>query len=116
MKVEINGLSELKKALGDKLAMGAVKKIVRINGSEMNQKAVRNAHFTNPGTYTVGEIRRSITLNFRRGGLEARVKPDKVYDVYVEYGTRFMAAQPYMRPSFNAQKVQFLSDMRRLVE
>ncbi|WP_244325478.1 HK97-gp10 family putative phage morphogenesis protein [Dolosigranulum pigrum] len=114
MKVEINGLSELKKALGDKLAMGAVKKIVRINGSEMNQKAVRNAVFTRG--YSTGQTRRSITLNIGRGGLEARVKPGTDYAVYVEYGTRFMSAQPFMRPSFNAQKVQFLSDMQRLVE
>ncbi|WP_244359289.1 HK97-gp10 family putative phage morphogenesis protein [Dolosigranulum pigrum] len=114
MKVEINGLSELKKALGDKLAMGAVKKIVKINGSEMNQKAVRNAVFTRG--YSTGQTRRSIALNIGRGGLEARVKPGTDYAVYVEYGTRFMSAQPFMRPSFNAQKVQFLSDMRRLVE
>ncbi|OOL82128.1 hypothetical protein BWX42_00145 [Dolosigranulum pigrum] len=79
----------------------------------MNQKAVRNAVFTRG--YSTGQTRRSIALN-RTGGLEARVKPGTDYAVYVEYGTRFMSAQPFMRPSFNAQKVQFLSDMRRLVE
>ncbi|MFQ8894288.1 MAG: HK97-gp10 family putative phage morphogenesis protein [Dorea sp.] len=43
------------------------------------------------------------------------IEPTADYAAYVEYGTRFMNAQPYMRPAYNAQKGKFKSDMQKLV-
>ena len=34
------------------------------------------------------------------------------YGVYIEYGTRNMAAQPYFRPAFEIMKKKFQADMR----
>ena len=34
---------------------------------------------------------------------------------YLEYGTRFMDAQPFVRPAFDEQKEKFKDDMQKLV-
>lgn len=39
-------------------------------------------------------------------------KTGAYYGIYVEYGTRNMAAQPYFKPSVEAQKVAFRRDMK----
>jgi HK97 gp10 family phage protein len=54
-------------------------------------------------------------LSIMDGGLTARVNPLMGYSAYPEYGTRYMAAQPYMRPALNDQKKQFKSDLKRLM-
>jgi HK97 gp10 family phage protein len=46
-----------------------------------------------------GTLRRSIHTVFSNGGLKALVGPSVAYSIYVEFGTRFMAARPYMRPA-----------------
>ena len=44
-----------------------------------------------------GELQRSIKIGDIEGGKS--IGPDTDYDVYVEFGTRRMSAQPYMRPA-----------------
>ena len=61
-----------------------------------------------------GTLKRSIGLEIRDGGLTAEVEPTAEYAAYVEYGTRYMSAQPYMRPSYTAQKEKFKSDLKKL--
>lgn len=46
-----------------------------------------------------GTLRRSIHTVFSRGGLRAVVGPSVAYAIFVELGTRFMAARPFMRPA-----------------
>jgi HK97 gp10 family phage protein len=55
-------------------------------------------------------------MDLSDGGLTGKVKPTADYAPYLEYGTRFQSAQPFMRPAFNKQKAQFKSDMDKLVE
>jgi len=46
-----------------------------------------------------GLLRRSIHTVISDGGMRAVVGPSVVYSIFVEFGTRFMAARPYMRPA-----------------
>ena len=46
-----------------------------------------------------GTLRRSIHTVFSNGGLTAVVGPSVFYSVFVEFGTRFRSARPYMRPA-----------------
>jgi HK97 gp10 family phage protein len=46
-----------------------------------------------------GTLRRSITTVIERGGLRAVIGPSVDYGQWVEFGTRHMAARPYMRPA-----------------
>ena len=50
------------------------------------------------------------------GGLLAKSEATAEYAPYVEWGTRYMEAQPYMKPAFNEQKEQFRRDMNRLTK
>ena len=48
--------------------------------------------------------------------MTAEVTPKAEYAPYVELGTRFMAAQPYLKPAFEEQKRKFKSDMNKLTK
>ena len=49
------------------------------------------------------------------GGFTAESGPTTEYAEYLEYGTRFMDAQPFVAPSLEAQTREFQSDMQKLV-
>jgi len=50
---------------------------------------------------------------FEKGGLEGIVGPHTEYAFYVELGTRFMSAQPFVRPALKAIEPEFIKDMAR---
>ena len=111
--LKIEGLDKLEKALKKNVTMDDVKRVVRHNGSQMQKKMMENADFTRG--YQKGTTKRSIDIDFKDGGFTAEVKPGTDYSPYLEYGTRFMDAQPFVRPSYDAQKGKFKSDMQKLV-
>jgi HK97 gp10 family phage protein len=113
-QLKIDGLKELQAALKKNATMEDVKKVVRHNGSEMHQKIMNNADFKKG--YATGATKRSIGLEFTDGGFTAEVEPKTEYSPYLEYGTRFMDAQPFVKPGYNAQKGKFKSDMQKLVK
>ncbi|SHK31490.1 HK97-gp10 family putative phage morphogenesis protein [Hespellia stercorisuis] len=108
-KVEIVGMQQLQKKLKKNVTLDDVKRVVRTNGSQMQTKAQRNAPVDS------GTLKRSIGLELSAGGLEVAATPTAEYAPYVELGTRFMDAQPYLKPAFNEQKKKFEQDMQKLV-
>lgn len=112
--LKIEGLDKLEKALKKNVAMDDVKRVVRHNGVQLQQKMVQNADFKKG--YQTGTTKRSIDPpDIQDGGFTAVVEPGTDYSPYLEYGTRFMDAQPFVKPSFDAQKGKFKSDMQKLV-
>lgn len=109
-RIKASGINELKAALRNNANVDDVKAVVRLNTSEMHSKAQRNA------AVDTGEMRRGIEQNIKDAGLTGEVDSTADYSHYVEYGTVFMAAQPFIRPAFHAQKHLFISDMQRLVK
>ena len=63
-----------------------------------------------------GNLANSITLESADNGFTAEVEPHTDYAAYVEYGTRFMPAQPYMRPAFIQESARFKSDLEKLMK
>lgn len=112
--IKFEGLTELQKKLLNAAEPGALKKVVRQNGAELQQRMKREAVFT--GGYSQGDTEQSISLHITDGGDTARVGPETEYSPYVEYGTRFMEAQPFVVPAFDAQKDIFHRDVEKLVE
>lgn len=108
--IKIVGLEKLQKKLKQNVQMGDVKRVVRHNGAEMQAKAQQNA------PVDTGYLKRSIGLEITDGGMTAEVEPTADYAPYVELGTRFMEAQPYLKPAFDEQKEKFKKDMKKLVE
>lgn len=96
-----------------KLSMTAEPKIikaVKTNASELQRKEMRDV------PVDTGFLKRSITLTTEDKGLTAIVEPTADYASWVEYGTRFMSAQPYVRPNYYEQVKQFVKDMEKFVK
>ena len=83
MSVRLKGVNELKLALRNKADMGAVKQIVKHNGSGLQARAQRNV------PVKTGNLKRSIQLEISDGGLLAKSEATAEYAPYVEWGTRY---------------------------
>lgn len=112
--IQIKGLDKLQKALKDNVNLNDVKRVVHQNGSELQTKMQQNADFTKG--YATGTTKRSIGLEITDSGFTAEVMPTTEYSPYLEYGTRFMDAQPFVKPALDKQKEIFKKDMQRLVK
>lgn len=112
-KLKVTGLDKLQKRLKENVRMDDVKRVVKHNGSQLQTKMQNNAEFTRG--YQTGTTKRSIGLEITNSGFTAEVEPTTEYSPYLEYGTRFMEAQPFVKPAYNEQKVKFKSDMQKLV-
>ena len=120
-KIKVVGMEKLQKKLKKNIQMEDVKRQVRKHGAEMQTKAQRNAPVGTPEStgipgYVGGTLKRSIGLEITDGGMSAEVEPTAEYAPYVELGTRFREAQPYLKPAFDEQKEKFKKDMKKLVE
>ena len=120
-EIKFEGIEELKKVLIKNADLNDVEKVVRKNGEQLQKKAQRNAQFK--GHYEgkefvkpIGNLKKSIGLEITNGGFNAEVEPTAEYAAYVELGTRFMDAQPYLKPAFDEQSIKFESDMKKLVK
>lgn len=111
--VTFKGIEKPQMKLESVKNLDAAKKILSVNTGELNNLMQRNASFA--GKYTKGQTKRSITSTIQGSGLSSVTKPGTHYSPYLEYGTRYMSAQSFVRPSFNVQKLIFLSDMRALL-
>ena len=79
MSIEIRGVVEMQKGLKKMATMDDVKQAIRVNTTEMHQKASRKV------AVDTGHLRRSITTEFSDGGLTGRVYTDVEYAIYQEY-------------------------------
>ena len=107
-KIKLEGMEKLQVKLKKNVQMNYVKRIVKRNWAALQESAQRKV------PVDTGNFKRSIGLEIRDSGLTAEVEPTAEYAAYVEYGTRYMNAQPYMRPSYTAQKEKFKSDLKKL--
>lgn len=62
-----------------------------------------------------GTLRRSIHSVFEAGGLRGIVGPSVDYGAPVEFGTRHMAARPYMRPAAALVLPRFDDEIRAIL-
>ena len=120
-KLEIKGLDELQKKLKDNVTLNDVKKVVRKNGAELTEKMIDKADFRGhmegkKFVSATGTTKRSIGLTISDGGMTVEVGPETEYAEYPEYGTRFMDAQPFVKPALNAQKQKFKNDINKLMK
>lgn len=117
-KIDMRGLNQLQKKLLKGVSKDKISQVVRLNTAEVTQKAKErvpvSTEKTNPGG-AHGQLKRSIIPSMSSGGMVGKVNTTVDYAEYVEMGTRFMAAQPYMKPAFDQQKEVFLDDMKKLI-
>lgn len=112
--LQVKGLDKLQKALKDNVTLDDVKRVVRQNGSDLQTKMQQNADFKKG--YATGTTKRSIGLEIKDSGFTAEVAPTTEYSPYLNFGTRFMEAVPFVTDAYNEQKEIFKKDMNRLVK
>ena len=114
--MRITGLDKLDRALKDNVKLDDVKRVVRANGDLLNETMQRETHNAFVKGYSTGDTARSIQTHITDGGMTATVKPTTNYAAYVEYGTRFMSAEPFVKPAFLQVSKSFISDMEKLLK
>lgn len=124
--IRIEGLEELQKKLKKNANMDDVKRVVRNNGSQLQRRIQRKAEFK--GHYEwekgkgkvfkkpTGATKQSVRLQISGDGLTAESGPTTDYAEYLEFGTRFMDAQPFVKPALEEQSKKFESDLQKLVK
>nr|DAY68366.1 MAG TPA: type I neck protein [Caudoviricetes sp.] len=110
--IKIEGLDKLQAKLKKNATLNDCRSIVKKNGADLQTLMTRNAVFVKG--YATGTTKRSIRCTFTDLNLTATVEPTTYYSPYPEYGTRFMSAQPFVRPSFNIQKEIFKRELNKL--
>lgn len=116
MGIELKGLDELRRALKDNCNLDDVKRVVQTNGDRLNRTMKENTHSAFVKGYSHGDTAGSINTEITDGGMTARVGPTTEYAPYVEWGTRFMSAEPFVGPAFLKIRAQFIADMQRLMK
>ena len=107
--MKLNGADALIGHLKKAANIQDVREAVKLNGSEMQKKAMRIA------PVDTGFMEGGIMLDLHDRGYTAVVVSTAEYSGYVEYGTRYNYAQPFIRPAFYEQEKKFIADMQRLM-
>lgn len=112
-------MEALLKALKTDDVSDGLRQVVKKYTARLDQVAKRKAVFHGhlewvPGKGKVfvrptGTLRRSISPSIHNGGAVGRVAPHTDYAAYVELGTRFMEAQPYLKPAVDEIKDDFIA-------
>lgn len=112
--IKMEGLDELHKALKKNATLQDVQRVVKHNGAGLQRKMQKHADFDKG--YQTGATKESIGLEIIDNGLTAVCGPTTEYAPYLEYGTRFMEAQPFVVPALNEQAKIFKSDLEKLMK
>ena len=119
-KISFKGLNKLEKKLIENAKMDDVKKVVRDNGLTLQGNAVKNAgEITFNKGYFTGNLKQDVAGNgfkLSDSGLTAKVGSSVEYAPYLEYGTRFMEAEPFLKDPFEQAKKEFKADIDKLAK
>lgn len=117
-EIKIEGLSALVSGIDAKKYSGKqIRNVVMKNGADLQEDAQKRMtkSVAYVKGYSKGTTRRSTTLTISDDGMKATVAPGTSYFPYVEYGTRYMKAEPTLNPAFQKIKQQFYKDVMNLV-
>ena len=108
--IKIKGINNLRRKLKHGCDLTDVAAVVKFHGAQMQQTAQIIA------PVDTGFLHDHITLEIKDAGMTAEVASTAEYAAYVEYGTRFMAAQPHIRPAYMQESERFKQDLKRLMQ
>ena len=107
---KLSGINQLEKALKKSANLDDIKNVVKMNGAELQTNAQKKA------SVDTGFMKRSITIEIIDGGMTAKIVSMAEYSAYVNYGTRFQTANPFMTNSYDIQKLKFKASLDRLMK
>lgn len=94
-----------------------IRKELRTKGEQFVRKAALDiqAHAAAAAPVDTGTLRNSIRAS-SDGELSWKVVVGADYGIYVEWGTRHMAARPFLQPAVNKVAPSFLEAIRSIVK
>lgn len=113
-EIKIVGMDKLEKQLKKNATLNDVRTVVRKNGADLQRTIQRKAEFKKG--YQTSETKRSVGLEIIDNGMTAESGPTTEYSEYLEYGTRFMEKQPFVKPGLEEVEPKFKADMQKLVK
>ena len=118
MKISVKGTNLLTKHLSKIKDLEFARKTVKKHGAKLQKTMKDNAE---PGKifvkgYSHGDTKRSIGLETIDSGLTVVVAPNTEYAAYVEYGTRFREAEPFVKPALDSVEKGFIEDLKKMDE
>lgn len=116
--INLIGASELKERLSKLKDMGKIERVVKKHGAKLQEEAQYNAQrgVSFKKGYSKGTTKKLTRLNISDNRLTAKVGVGTEYAPHVEYGTRFMEAEPFLRPAMKKIRPKFFRDLRKAVE
>lgn len=108
--IGFRGTADLIGKLKRSANLNDVKRIVQMNGAEMQGSMSRKA------PVDTSNLKRNIKITILDDGFTARVSSEAEYAPYQEYGTRYQSGTPHVRPAYHEQKPLFLQDMKRIMK
>ena len=108
--ISFKGLDELQAKLKDNVSIDDVKRVVKDNSVQLTNNAQRLA------PTDTGHMKSMTQMFTEDGGLTGGVRSHTNYAGYVDKGTRFMSARPFIGDSFRLQVEKFKRDMEMLVK
>lgn len=120
LDVKLYGIDKLQSKLNNTNLSG-VRRLVAENTAQMQAGAVRRAvyhgHYEgNKFVKPTGATKRSISYQITDMGMRGIVGMGTRYSPYLELGTRYMSAQPALKPAFEVQKAIFVKDLMRMLK
>lgn len=116
----VHGLDKLEKGLLKRAQLEGMKQVVKKHTTELQQKAMANAGDNGPvfvkGYGRHNATKKAIGMQIQDDGLTGVTGMGQEYNPYTELGTRFMAAEPLLKPLFNQRKSMFISEIKKVVE
>ena len=110
MSVKLVGVEAIQGKLRKNVNLSDVKRVVATNGAELTRNSQRLA------PVDTGRLAGSINMSIEDGGMTSVTRDGVHYGKYLDLGTRFMSAQPFMTPAHNLQAEKFKRDMSMLVK
>ncbi|MBA4699229.1 MAG: HK97 gp10 family phage protein [Ruminococcus sp.] len=108
--IKIIGLDKLEKQLKKNATLNDVKQAVKMSGTTLQEEAKRIVPVDSSNLKDT-----MIGPEISNGGMTVEVAAMAEYGEYVEYGTRYMEAQPYMRPALKKAEKEFRANMKKMV-
>lgn len=119
-KISFKGLDKLEKKLIENAKMEEAKKVVRDNGLTLQGNVVKNAgEVTFNKGYFTGNLKQDVAdsgFKLSNGGLTAKVGTSVEYGAHLEYGTRYMEAEPFLKDPFEQAEKKFKADIDKLTK
>ena len=116
MSIKIEGVEALVGTLKENVTLDDVKMVVAKRGADLTRQMKAQTTTAYVKGYSHGDTAGSINLKLENNGLTAVVKTGTDYSPYVEYGTRYMTAEPIVEPSLAIVGPQFIHDLERLTK